>query len=434
MNRKFLIAVGIVVLFIGAGFWLYQVQRQKLPASHEGHEQGPSPKSQIKKAAKEKYYCPMHPTYISDRPGDCPICQMRLVKAKEEPTMEHEGHEEALAPAVPKTPEEAKTICLMHDCPMEKAGQPCPMMIISGEEEEITCPVCKEKIDKMRAKKVPISQSPEGYVSVIITPEKQQLIGVKTEKLTLRPLTKVIRTVGRIAYDPELYQAQQEYLQAFEALKQAETGAPAAILENAKRLVDSGRIRLRLLGLNDDLIEEVKQAGKPDSTLLLSGEDSWVWLYATVYESELALVKSGQEITATTPNLPGKEFSGVIRAVDPVLDPKTRSVRVRARLENPESLLKPEMYMNVVWKINLGEHLAVPQEAVLISGQNNVVFVDRGSGRFDPRRVKLGIMAEGYYAVLAGLSVGETIVTNGNFLIDSESRLKSALEGMGHQH
>ncbi len=420
--KKFLM---ILFLFgaIGAGVWFFLVKSHTEHSTEHVHEMAAT--------EKEMYHCPMHPTYTSDRPGDCSICHMRLVPIKkEEKIVEPPVKKKA---QLPKTTEEAKMLCLMHDCPMEKGGQACPMMVITGEEEEITCPSCRKKIEKKEAEAASMSQNPQGYVSVLISPEKQQLIGVRTEKVEVRPLTRVIRTVGRVAYDPELYQAQQEFLQAYEAWQKAEK-APAEIQKNSKQLVDSSRIRLRLLGMNDLLIEELKTAGKPDSSLLLSEEATTVWLYATIYEGEMALVKTDQEVTATSVSLPGKEFIGKISSVDSVLDPKTRSARVRARVENPEGLLKPEMYMNVTWKISLGEQLAVPEEAVLISGQTSIVFVDRGKGRFDPRQVKLGVAAQGYYAVLEGLSAGESIVTNGNFLIDSESRLKSALEGIGHQH
>lgn len=419
---KKVLMILLLVAAGGAGVWFFLTRSHQEHSAEHVHEMAAT--------EKEIYHCPMHPTYVSDRPGDCSICHMRLVKVKkEEPVAEPVSPKSQL----PKTAEEAKMLCLMHNCPMEKGGQACPMMVITGEEEEISCPSCRKKIEKKEAESASMSQNPQGYVSVLISPEKQQLIGVRTAKVEVRLLTRVIRTVGRVAYDPELYQAQQEYLQAHEAWQKAET-APAEIRENAKQLVDSSRMRLHLLGMSDPLIEELELAGKPDSSLLLSSNDGSVWLYATIYESEMALVKPEQEVSASSVSLPGKEFSGKISSVDPVLDPKTRSVRVRARIENKEGLLKPEMYMNVTWKIDLGEHLAVPEEAVLISGQTSIVFVERGGGRFDPRQVKLGTLAQGYYAVLDGVSAGESIVTNGNFLIDSESRLKSALEGIGHQH
>ena len=115
----------------------------------------------------------------------------------------------------------------------------------------------------------------------------------------------------------------------------------------------------------------------------------------------------------------------------------TRSVRVRAVLQNPDGFLKPEMYVNATLRINLGEVLAVPEEAVFMTGEDNIVFVVKSDGIFEPRSVKVGAKSEGYYEVKSGLSEGETVVTSGNFLIDSDSRLKAALTGMsggGHQH
>jgi RND family efflux transporter MFP subunit len=156
-----------------------------------------------------------------------------------------------------------------------------------------------------------------------------------------------------------------------------------------------------------------------------------------VYEYEMPLVKTGDNIEVEVPAITGKKMNGVIRSIDPVLDPMTRSVRVRAVLENPDGVLKPEMYVNATLQANLGEVLVVPQEAVFATGDKNVIFVAKKGGLFEPREVKVGAVSEGVEEIKSGLSEGETVVVSGNFLIDSESRLKGALEGMGgggHQH
>ena len=133
--------------------------------------------------------------------------------------------------------------------------------------------------------------------------------------------------------------------------------------------------------------------------------------------------------------MPGKKITGQIRAVDTVVDPATRTVRVRALVKNEGGVLKPDMYVNVSLEKNLGQALLVPEEAVFFAGQMNIVFVDKGRGLFEPREVVLGQRAGNFYAVDKGLSEGEIVVTNGNFLVDSESRLKSALSAVsGHSH
>ena len=279
--------------------------------------------------------------------------------------------------------------------------------------------------------------SPDGYAPILVTPEKQQLIGVKTAPAEKRPVTKTIRTVGRIAYDPELYQAQQEFSQAAQAKEKADTGTIDEIKEQAAQLVESAKIKLRLLGLSDELIQEVAASKKPDRSLLYSDVGGTVWLYAPVYEYEIPLVKVGDQLKIEAPAIPGKKFQGKIRSMDSVLDPVTRSVRVRAVLENPEGILKPEMYVNATLQIDLGEVLTVPEEAVFKTGDKNIVFVAKSGGLFEPREVELGVKSESFQEIKSGVSENETVVVSGNFLIDSESRLKAALEGMGggaHQH
>ncbi len=415
---------------------------------------------------KAVYYCPMHPTYTSDRPGDCPICNMRLAK--------REGN--VNTQQIQKT---SNDICYLHNCPMAHEGKPCPMLVVAKAGEQVTCPICGRHVveaatipktkkilywtdpmipgyrsDKpgkspMGMDLVPVyaepevsgsvseAVSPEGYTPILVTPQKRQLIGVTTAPVQTRPLTKTIRTAGRIAYDPELYQAQQEYLQSLRALKQAQTGTLPEVTEQAQRLADASRMRLRLLGLGQELLDEIATWQGPDQSLLLADPAGRVWLYASVYEFELPLVNVGQLMTVEVPSIPGKIFEGVIRSIDPVLNPTTRSARVRAILTDPNGALRPEMFVNASIRIALGEVLTIPETAVFDTGTKRIVFVDKGKGLFEPRDVTLGVKADGYDEVKSGAAEGETVVTSGNFLIDSESRLKGAVQSPGveeHQH
>jgi RND family efflux transporter MFP subunit len=412
------------------------------------------------------YYCPMHPTYTSDRPGDCPICNMRLVKR--EPQAAPEKPTSTATPA-----KDFATICYLHNCSKVHEGRPCPMTVVAKPGEKVTCPVCGThiaeaaepqarkvlywtdpmipgyKADKpgkspMGMDLVPVYKEehaghaaggPEGYAPILLSPQKQQLIGVTTASAQRRQLTKTIRTVGRIAYDPELYQAQQEYLQALRAAERAEQSALADVAEQSRKLAESSRLRLRLLGMSDALIEEMAAWEGPDQSLLLADPQHRVWLYATIYEYELPLVQVGQTLHVEFPAMPGKALEGMIRSIDPILDPQTRSARVRAVLEDAEGLLKPEMFANATIQIDAGEVLAIPRAAIFATGAAQIVFVDKGQGLFEPRAVVLGMEAEEMVEVKSGIAEGERVVTSGNFLIDSESRLKAALEGLGgHQH
>jgi membrane fusion protein, copper/silver efflux system len=145
----------------------------------------------------------------------------------------------------------------------------------------------------------------------------------------------------------------------------------------------------------------------------------------------MPFVREGDIVEVDLPAISDKKFQGIVRSLDSVVDPVTRSIRVRAQLENPDGVLKPEMYVNAALKADLGEQLAVPEEAVFATGEKNIVFVVRENNVFDPREVVLGAKADHFYQVKSGLMEGEQVVTSGNFLIDSESRLRSALEGVG---
>lgn len=278
----------------------------------------------------------------------------------------------------------------------------------------------------------------EGLARVRVEGRRRQLIGLKTAKAEVRPLVKTIRTVGRIAYDPELYRTQEEFLSALKAYRRSRASALPRSRERAKSLVASSRLRLQSLGLSDAQIKDLGAGGKPEIGLLIApGRGGMLWLYADVYEGELALIGAGQEVEATSSSLPGETFRGEIAAVDRVLNPATRSARVRVKIKDARGLLRPGMYLRAVILIPLGERLAVPGEAVVDTGVRQIVFVDEGDGFLDPRKVLLGVRSEDYVEVLEGVSEGDPVVTSGSFLIDSESKLKaaiSAIAGGAHRH
>ena len=389
-----------------------------------------------KHAEKAVYYCPMHPNYTSDRPGNCPICNMSLVK-RETPKPEAVPSRAMPGMAMPEQVGQAAApkvftvaqlmamkpgeICLLHKCKMGTC-----MIAMTPEFARLgKCPMCGEDLG------VIIKDAfPQGYTSLQLGAEKQQVIGVKTAPVQKRALTKTIRASGRIAYDPELYQAEEEYLQAVQAFQKAAAADPE-IKEQAAKLVDSAKIKLRLLGLSGPIVQEIEKAGTPDRSLLYSDAGGKVWLYAPIYEYETPFVHVGDNVEVDVPAISDQKFHGTIRALDSVVDPVTRSIRVRAQLENPAGVLKPEMYVNATLKTDLGDQLAVPEEAVFATGEKSIVFVAKENNVFEPREVVLGAKVDRFYEVKSGLQEGEQVVTSGNFLIDSESRLKSALEGVG---
>jgi Cu(I)/Ag(I) efflux system membrane fusion protein len=332
--------------------------------------------------------------------------------------------------------------------------------------------------------------------TVNISPERQQLIGVKIGTVEPRRLEKLIRTTGRVDYDekrlvtispkiggwvedlyvdftgayvkkgqplltiysPELVSTQEEYLVALKAKEGFMKSPFPEVASSGNTLAESARRRLKLWDISDDQIKALEQSGQPRKTLTLYSpyegfllermvykgmnvmpgtalfklaDLSVVWIYADIYEYELPLIRLGQVASVKLAYLPAETFTGKVIYIYPSLDPKTRTAKVRLEFPNPKGRLKPEMYADVNLKIDLGEKLAVPEEAIIDTGIRQVAFIDKGSGYFEPREVKLGVKVDQYYEVIEGLKPGERVVTSANFLIDSESSFKEAVGGMG---
>lgn len=293
---------------------------------------------------------------------------------------------------------------------------------------EITSPVFKK--DEMGMDYIPVYEDeakPAAQEGVYISPEKQQLIGIKTTEVKKLDLTREIRTVGKIAYDPDLYVAQEEYLQA---LKMEESSGVVSVSETKKEaaaVVVAAEQKLLLMGMDKEQIRKLAGEQKPQSNLYLAEGQKTVWAYLSVYEYDMGLVKTGLPAEITVTAFPGEVFTGKIAAISPVLDPTTRSVQARTEIGNPVGKLKPGMFVNARIRIALGKRLAVPEEAVVNTGERSVVFLAAPDGYFQSRNVNLGNKAGGYYEVLSGLKEGDVIVSSGNFFVDSESRLKSAV-------
>jgi len=335
--------------------------------------------------------------------------------------------------------------------------------------------------------------------TVQISPEKQQLIGVKFGTVEMRPLEKVIRTVGRIDYDekrivtvspkiggwiedlyvdftgrfvkqgeplltiysPELVSTQEEYLIALRAKRDLSKSPFPEVAGSGDSLAESAKRRLKLWDISDDQIKALEESGQAKKTLTLyspfSGfvlekaaykgmnvmpgialfklaDLSAVWLYADIYEYELPLIRLGQQASIQLSYIPGETFTGKTIYIYPSLNPETRTAKVRFEIPNSHGRLKPEMYANVEIKVHLGQKLAVPEGAIIDTGLRQMAIMDKGSGYFEPREVKVGAKVDNYYEVIKGLKAGERVVTSANFLIDSESKLKEALAGVGSAH
>lgn len=275
----------------------------------------------------------------------------------------------------------------------------------------------------------------EAGVNVRLGAEQIRLAGVETVPVRRLHLFKEIRAVGKIAYDPKLVVAQEEFVSALYSYEKISKGNIDEIIRRSEALVKSSQRKLRLLGMSQQQIVELRELKNIQTNLILPEKKAWV--YADIYEFELGWIKEGQLARVTTSAFPGEEFKGKIIAINPTLNPKTRSVRIRLEIENPEMKLKGDMYVDVIiesiYITPEGRHsvLAVPREAVLDTGLRKIAWVDLGNGQFQEREVKIGPQAsteidgkrQRYIPVLSGLDEGERVVTRGNFLIDSQSQL-----------
>jgi Cu(I)/Ag(I) efflux system membrane fusion protein len=259
-------------------------------------------------------------------------------------------------------------------------------------------------------------------------------------------------------YSPDLLTAQQEYLiarQGVEALRQASPETRTT----AEQLVANSLSRLRYWDIAPSELRRLENQGAPLDTLplrsplsgfvlekpavegmrFMPGEVLYriadlgqVWLLADVFEQDLDWIRPGQEVSVHINAYPEREFGGRVEFIYPTLATETRTVKVRIEMPNREGLLRPGLYGSVSLAAagRPEQRLAVPDSAVLDSGARKLILVQKGEGVFEPREVRLGRYADGYFEVLEGASAGETVVTRANFLIDAESRLKSALDGM----
>ncbi len=363
LNKKIVAAVAVIAI-VGVGMIAKGVYENSMK-THKG-------------MAHDIFICPMHPTYSSDRQGECPICGMSLVKKKQEEMLS--------------------------------------MSLDGGQGDHVE------------------HKNISGYTAIKLSPEKQQLIGIRVSEVKKAPASKAIRTVGRIAYDPELYQAEEEFLQSVEAYTKAKSSGDADIEGRAEKLVASAKVKLELMGLNEELMGELEVAGMPDKSLLVSKAGEKVWMYAPIYEHDLDAVKIGQKVKVTAQTVaPGKKYEGKVRSIDPVIDPETRSVNLRAQLENPEGSLRPNVFVNAEIQVDFGDQLIIPEDAVLDSGERQIAFVGKGDGIFEPRSLKLGSKLDNGYIVLSGIDEGESVVDQATFFVDSESKLKAALSQAGGQ-
>jgi membrane fusion protein, copper/silver efflux system len=393
----------------------------------EKHEPATTTTVAEQKAA-DVYYCPMHPTVTSDKPGACPICGMALVKRTDA-------------------------------APVASTATDLPSIALSPEQR-VTANVRTVRVE-------PDTHTGELVTTGRVTFDERRVAqvtaytGGRIEKLFVNFTGDTVRrgeVVGTI-YSPDIFAGQQEYLLAIDNRARMRNAGFAGARTASDDLVESTRRRLQLLGMTAGQIAQLERTRKPvvatnlispvsgvvtkklvaeqqyvaqGQQLLEVADLSTLWVEADVYEQQLPDVKLGQRVEITSSATPGRTFHGKVGFIVPVIEGTTRTARVRVELPNPGMQLKPDMFVNVrILGAPAPPHIMVPASAVVDRGQKKFVWVESAPGKYEPREVRTGQRHGEAIVVVSGLAAGDVVVVEGGFLLDSEARLRGATT---HEH
>ncbi len=430
--------------------------------------------AEISVSETELYTCGMHPNVIQEGPGNCPICAMKLMPLNGSP-------DQGSSPSAQISEPGGERKILYYRAPMDptyispKPGKsPMGMDLIpvyEGEEAFGSTvkinPVTEQNIGVRTALavrrdlfhnlrtigRIDYDETKVGHVHTKFTGWiEKTLVNTTGQKVNKGDILLEI-------YSPKLVSTQEEYLDTYVKLVQAKQENRTAVISNLTSILASTRKRLEYFDISLDQIDALERTGEVHKTLAirspfngivdkkhaLDGMDvkpgmelytisdlSEVWVYADLFEYEVPWVKVGQNAIMTLSYAPGKKFKGAVQYIYPYLEEKTRTVKVRLKFDNPDLELKPGMYTNVEIKsAPVSNAIAVPSEAVMFSGERNLVFIALGEGRFAPRDVTVGVESgDDFYEIIDGINVGEEVVTSAQFLLDSESKLQESIAKM----
>ncbi len=378
---------------------------------------------------EESYYtCPMHPSVRSDKPGACPVCGMALVK---------------------------KTV--------QKDLSPGDLDGLQGVSLSPTQRVMANiSIAKVERRSVSKDIQAVGVVSYA-EPNYRHIsmrFPGRLEKLYLSYTGQTVRKGDPVAdvYSPEAISAQQEFLLALDSYEQA-ANAEQTFAVSAAQLLEQSKQKLLQWGFTEKQISKLKETRKVNYLVTIyspiggtvvkksvdpqhyaaTGEDmfdvadlSTVWILLDVYEKDIRFIGRGQSAQITTEAYPNEKFKGRVVFIDPVLNPETRTIRVRTEFANLQGKLKPNMFVNATIAIPKTNALVVPSTAILSTGKRTVVWVEVKENTFEPRDVVVGSTSDGFTVILNGLDEGEQVAETGGFLIDSESQLSETVSE--HKH
>ena len=458
MNKQFIIiAIAGVMVFAG-GF----VTRGFFNGgSHEGHQHGNGEESGEQ---AEFYTCSMHPQIQQPAPGKCPLCGMDLI-----PVVKGQGKNEG---------------------PRELAMSPRAMSLAEIQSSAVERKYVTAEVRMVG--KVTYDETKVSYITAWV-PGRLDRLYVDYTGIEVNEGDHLVNL-----YSPDLLQAQEELISALTASSDMKESDSEYLKERAENSIQSAREKLRLWGLSPKQIEDIESQRQPTDHITINSpisgivvhknavegmyvktgtqvytiaDLSQVWVKLDAYESDLAWLHYGQEVEFRTEAYPGEVFKGQIAFIDPILDSKTRTVKVRVNLPNPEGRLKPEMFVRAIVKAKVSEgarvmdeslagkwispmhpeiikdapgkcdvcgmdlvsaeslgyvasteegaSLVIPASAPLVTGKRAVVYIDKGEGIFEGREIELGSRAGDYYLVKSGIEEGEKVVTKGNFKIDS---------------
>ncbi len=408
---------------------------------------------------KQLYTCGMHPQIISDEPGICPICEMKLVPIKK--TNQKSGEGKILFYRNPMNPN------IISDHPQkDEMGMDYVPVYEEDEGSESVVTIDPHVQQNMNIKTAIVENkklsSQVTTNAVLVTDETQEYIVTTKvdgwiEKLYVNYTGQKVLKGAKLMdiYSPVLVTAQQELLTALSYQNSLKGSSLAEIKNSSNEMLMNAVRKLQLLNVSDSEIERLKETREVKTYVTLFAQNSGtvldknilqgqkimagepllrianlanLWLTAEIYEYEIPKVTIGSKANINFDYLHGKTYQGKVSFIYPTLDEQSRTVKVRIDVPNTGGELKPSMFANVVIEgPSLNPAPVIPENSVIRTGKTDIVIVDLGDGKFKPQQIKLGIYSDGYYQVLNGLKEGNKIVTSAQFLIDSESNLKAAV-------